>query len=663
MATLLLLLVITARMLQQAAINGPRSPRKHSCSPWRKGISNGNETPRRCRSEDYYDDRSGNPARDNHRRVATAASMVVGSSDNEIKIHDTLPVPNDPGTESSNSGVFERRGVASGKKRSFSAHADHTDPANEEERQGLKHGEDQPCVRSPTSIVEEMIHRNHAYRRSQRIRTNGADRQERQHQQQQHRTTDNTNAPQHPEEQRNRRRHRQKPTRAPALGDCPSPAFRAREKLLGEHRRSLRFLRKEETTDRRREMPSAQNLLPRGQKRRRRRQRKKDSERAARLAGLYHKMGLIHYQQGRYDTARHVLQCGIDALIANRSRGPGEPVVDPFDNDYGGEGGHNHHAAATASGVLPPLPTLDEAAPHLSNQALLLAAELVLAQGKICAAQGLWNETARSSGRVLQWSIFQRQRLAGGPANNPSDPRNHRRNHRRQHHECAGDPYKYWRDWGPTTARAQVLSARCYEREERPDIAMRYYREALSVQRSLLGHWHVDVADTIYRMGNLHASRGLLGLAGRCYDEALCLYQRHRMLLPCSAEAEQRNLAEGLPGEESRNVAADEAAVLAGLGWIYLVQNDPSRALETTGEALRGMVFALGSSHRNVVSLRQQMDRIRAHGFFRQRSPRLRPVPPQPSPFVFPRPRQQYFQQQRQQYFQQQQQQYFHLSR
>lgn len=309
------------------------------------------------------------------------------------------------------------------------------------------------------------------------------------------------------------------------------------------------------------------------------------------MADLYHNMGLIHYQQGRYETARHVLQCGVDALISNRcssvpfSQEAWGEETDPFDDDYS-----NPYYASAPSKLLPVLPTLDEAAPHLSNSALLLAAELILAQAKIYAAQGSWSHTKHFSGKVLQWSHFQKQRLMGNPPTQPS----HLATMEEQHK-------KYWKDWGSTIARAQVLFARCFEREHRPDIAMGYYQEALSVQKSVLGPNDVQAADTLYRMGNLHAMAGLLGLAGQCFDEALCLYRYHKSVTVNGG---------GHPQDDSAAdacICADEATALAGLGWIFLVQNDLERALALTNEALDGMIRALGESHRNVLSLKHQL--------------------------------------------------------
>jgi tetratricopeptide (TPR) repeat protein len=504
---------------------------------------------------------------------------------------------------------------ASGKKRSFSAHTTPATindsaavPDQEEDENRVTNtteGKEITFLRSPTCIMEE-VHRNDSYPRS--------------------RTT------QHPHEHilgKVDLIHKQKgPTTKKTLTDIPaatrrkeartraanrddrddnpnrSRLFDEGEQSLKEYRQSIRILQNEEKMDRRQKMVNIQTRQKRGsrkqQKRRRQQQQQREFQRSMQLADLYHNMGLIHYQQGRFDTARHVLQCGVDALIAHRSssvpfsQAAFEETIDPFDDDYS-----NPYFACAPSRILLLLPTLDEAAPHLANPALLLAAELVLAQGKSFAAQGLWNETKQSSGKVLQWSVFQKQRLL------EQSPSSHRCPEDTSHHATANSN-KYWRDWGPTTARAQVLFARCFEQEHRPDIAMGYYQEALSVQRCVLEPGHVQAADTLYRMGNLYAAAGLLGLAGQCYDEALCLYRRLRSHVPNSAPPW---LASGNGHSCSRSacIAADEATVLAGLGWLFLVQHDLVRALALTNEALDGMVHALGSSHRNVLSLRHQL--------------------------------------------------------
>lgn len=382
-----------------------------------------------------------------------------------------------------------------------------------------------------------------------------------------------------------------------------SRLFDEREKSLKEYRQSIRFLQNQEKIDRRQKYSTSLTALNKTyrkqQKRRRQKQQQRDFERSMQLADLYHNMGLIHYQQARYDTARHVLQCGIDALIAHRASfvptatAIYEETTDPFDDDYFDP----FTSHSSPSQPLPPLPTLDEAAPHLANQALLLAAELVLAQGKIFAAQGSWNETKESSGKVLQWSDFQKERILG-----QATPSSHRRPED-AHHQANVNANKYWTEWGPTRARAQVLFARCVELECRPDIAMGYYREALSVQRCVLGPWHIQTADTLYRMGTLHAASGMMGFAGHCYEEALGLYQRYRSNGTNSATTR----GSGSSPASMACIAADEATVLAGLGWIFLVQRDPARALVLTNQALDAMVHALGPSHTNVLALHHQL--------------------------------------------------------
>jgi len=502
---------------------------------------------------------------------------------------------------------------ASGDKRSFSAHttpvtindsADVPDQEKDENRvTNTTEGKDLSSLRSPTCIMEE-VHRNDSYTRSL--------------------TTQDPHK--HILGKVDLMSKQKGPTKKKTLTDIPavikrreasasaanrddrddnpnhSRLFDERERSLKEYRQSIRILQNEEKIDRRQKMVDIQTkqkgAARKLEKWRRQQQQRREFQRSMQLADLYHNMGLIHYQQGRFETARHVLQCGVDALIAHRSssvpfsQATFEETIDAFDDDYS-----NPYFACAPSRILPLLPTLDEAAPHLANPALLLAAELILAQGKSFAAQGLWNETKRSSGKVLQWSAFQKQRLLG------HSPSLHRSPGDTSHNASAN---KYWRDWGPTTARAQVLFARCFEQEHRPDIAMGYYQEALSVQRSVLGPGDVQAADTLYRMGNLYATAGLLRLAGQCYDEALCLYRRHRSRASNSTPPRLTS-EDGQSCSKSACIAADEATVLAGLGWVFLIQHDLARALALTNEALDGMVHALGSSHQNVLSLRHQL--------------------------------------------------------
>ena len=402
-------------------------------------------------------------------------------------------------------------------------------------------------------------------------------------------------------------------TSTPSQGDKDDKTlFDEREKCLKEYRQSIRILQNEEKMDRRQKLSSptrgSKTLRKHSrnqQKRKRQQDQQREFQRAMQLGDLYHNMGLIHYQQGRFETARHVLQCGVDVLISHRVTlipigGNAEFFTfeetmdtDPFDDDY-----TSPYYAAAPSKDLPLLPTLDEVAPHLANSALLLLAELVMAQAKIFAVQGAWNDTKRLSGKILQWSAFQQQRFFS----QQSPEKSHR----------------YWKEWGPATARAQVLFARCFEKEGRPDIAMGYCQSALSVQRSVLGPGHIQTADTLYRMGNLYATSGILAMAGQCYDEALCLYRRHR-----TATTSHRKTKPNDANANPSCVAADEATALAGLGWIFWVQRDRERALSFTSEALERMVVALGPTHPNVFSLTHHLACVQnSFATSQQRNPR-----------------------------------------
>lgn len=551
---------------------GSQSLRKISSESFFDDDMNG--TPRRCRSEDFIDGTSNGSIIESPR--ISKSYKDIPAVFNSEHIVQSLGGHNPSFTEGSMTSQNP-----SGEKRSFSGHTSPPNMVPDEEEVDIatsaKEGRDLSDAHSPTCIMED-VHRDGSYPRSrttQQPHENLLEQLDRIHQQPESPNTDSS--------------PRKARSGSLTVDDDPSYSrlFDEREQTLKEYRKRIRILQHEEKMDRYQKPVSTNNMNMRRdyheqQMRRRHQHQQRCFERAMKMAGLYHNMGLIHYQQGRYETARRVLQCGVDALVSNRAscvpfeQETFEEITDPFDEDYS-----NPYFACAPSRLLPLLPTLDEAAPHLSNTALLLAAELILAQGKILAAQGLWKGTKETSGRVLQWSAFQKQRLD-----------NASRHHQHHLHHVAEQHNKYWRDWGPTIARAQVLFARCCEKEKRPDIAMGYYQEALSVQKNILSPGHIQAADTLYRIGNLHAASGMLGLAGQCYDEALCLYRWHKQLNGNDVEI---------------CVFADEATALAALGWIFLVQNDLERALALTKEALDGMIQALGSSHRNVLSLQHQL--------------------------------------------------------
>jgi len=525
------------------------------------------ETPRRFRSEDLVDG--------NNRGVSSSAVAALAAAAPSSK-------PN--------------------RQRSFSAHttasAAATTASNEQCNDGTSaKGNEQIYTNSPTSIVDEVCpRRNPRLSSPRKIRT-----QEESHRQ--------------PRRNHKTQTQQRKPREATPSAATLFDGSRERELLLGDCRRTIRFLHQTEKMERREEKKrvatsdrSARDLQL---------QRRRRLQQAMQLTKLYHTMGLIHYQQGRYDTARHVLEHGLETLIADRANNAvpstaaatavatGKAATEEdarFDADYNST--HNNPRYFSFSDSLPPLPTLDEVAPYLSNHALLLAAELVVTQGKIFAAQGWWNDAKQSSGKVLQWSAFQRQRIFHGqPQTNNNSI------------------LEYWREWGPTTALSQVLFAECFQRENRPDIAMTYYQEALAVQRYVLGPIHVQVAETMSRIGNLQTTRGLLDLAEQCYHEALGVYRFHREEQEQHGCGSTRTMntktatmtATTGPSTANANhhaiasILADEATVLASLGWIYLLRRERDKAYWVTNQALQSTVHALGPLHRNVASLQYQM--------------------------------------------------------
>jgi tetratricopeptide (TPR) repeat protein len=283
------------------------------------------------------------------------------------------------------------------------------------------------------------------------------------------------------------------------------------------------------------------------------------------IAEMYHQMGLIHYQQGRYVTARNVLSSGIEFLL-----------IDTNNTDN-----HNSISAAAAAAAEPELsihhpllPTLNEVSPHhLSNPALLLIGKLVIVQGKVYAAQGLWNDVKLCSEQILKW--WQQQ---FNPTNDDSSV-----------------------SWVLLATRAQILLGQCYDhhqRGRRPDIAMRYYQEVLRTlhyhqQNQKYGDVVVQIAETMYRIGNIHTSQLYLSLAIHYYNEALRLYQNLRQ------RYNNQNTTYDNKNCYFAAIIADEATVLASIGWIYLLQGEYKRAHQVTNQALYWMIHALGNNNAN----------------------------------------------------------------
>ena len=107
-------------------------------------------------------------------------------------------------------------------------------------------------------------------------------------------------------------------------------------------------------------------------------------------------------------------------------------------------------------------------------------------------------------------------------------------------------------------AQGLVVLAQTYQ-EDKPERAMKQYQQALAILRYLLGEDHVDVALTIYHIGNLHTQLECFDLAKDCYTESLRIYQIH-------------------------GHAMDICTSLASLGWIQLLQNQNELALQTSME-------------------------------------------------------------------------------
>ena len=301
-------------------------------------------------------------------------------------------------------------------------------------------------------------------------------------------------------------------------------------------------------------------------------QRARNEEVSIQIAEMYYKMGLIHYQQGRYVTARNVISSGIEVLLIKNKN---------TDN-------HNSiHDAAAAAGLSihhSLFPTLNEVSPHhLSNPALILIGNLVIVQGKIYAAQGLWNDVKLCSEQILSW--WQQQ---FNPTNDDSST-----------------------SWVLLATRAQILLGQYYDhhqRGRRPDIAMRYYQEVLRTlhhhqQNQKYGDVVVQIAETMYRIGNIHTSQLYLPLAIHYYNESLRLYQNlrqhhHNQNTSFDNDNNRRTPAAANDCYFAATIA-DEATVLASIGWIFLLQGEYKRAHQVTNQALYWMIHALGNNNAN----------------------------------------------------------------
>ncbi|KAG7363743.1 serine/threonine protein kinase [Nitzschia inconspicua] len=296
-------------------------------------------------------------------------------------------------------------------------------------------------------------------------------------------------------------------------------------------------------------------------------------ERALQRCKIYYHMGLLHYQLCRYTTAMHVLDHAVETLIQNVS------CISVRSNCI-----HDDDDILDSTPDPSHLPLLHESMPYLSNEALLLVGTIFTVQAKIDLAQGTW-ELAKSRMEQVLLTLGHERIVRGiGPPQPFFLP-----------------PFMYMLDdvateWSLTMARAQVVLGQFHQQDQRPDLAMQCFQDALTMQRYCLGDHHLQVADTVHKIGNLHTSQNLLGPAAACYHEALRVYQ-----LPCNSS----NMTNHNCNHNS--TAAEVATLLASLGWIALLQHDFTSSFHLSQQALGLTLQSLGPHHRNVASIRYQL--------------------------------------------------------
>jgi tetratricopeptide (TPR) repeat protein len=283
------------------------------------------------------------------------------------------------------------------------------------------------------------------------------------------------------------------------------------------------------------------------------------------LCKTYYHMGLIHYQLCRYTTAMHVLEHGLEVLIQAfpcTPRSSNQEYHRDDDNLMDSTPNPWH------------LPLLNESMPYLSSEAMLLVGTIFTLQAKIDLAQGMW-EFARSRAEQVMIAFDHEhvRRRIGSPRPFGYFVR-----------QIVDMPLDVATEWSLTMARAQIVLGQLYQQDQRPDLAMRCYQDALTVQRYGLGDHHVQVAETLHRIGDLHTSQSMLGPATVCYQEALRVYQ--------------------LPGNAA---IADVATILSSLGWVALLQHNFSAAFYMSQQALELTMQCHGPQHRNIASIRYQL--------------------------------------------------------
>jgi tetratricopeptide (TPR) repeat protein len=132
--------------------------------------------------------------------------------------------------------------------------------------------------------------------------------------------------------------------------------------------------------------------------------------------------------------------------------------------------------------------------------------------------------------------------------------------------------------------RAKVLHSLGLIDKDRGDIksSMRNFLEALSLQREILGRYHVDIAATLLSFGSLYEKLGRYPEAQSYYLEAFEIYRSQN---------------------ENTSSTTDMGVALTSIGWIRYLSSDFDGALRVYQNAVAYLRLTLGSNHRNVASV------------------------------------------------------------
>lgn len=122
--------------------------------------------------------------------------------------------------------------------------------------------------------------------------------------------------------------------------------------------------------------------------------------------------------------------------------------------------------------------------------------------------------------------------------------------------------------------------------------AMGNFNKALSLQREVLGRWHVDVAATLLSFGSLYEKLGRYTESQSYYLEAFTIYRSQN---------------------EQVSSSADMGVALTSIGWIRYLSGDYQGALRLYQNALAYFRLTLGNNHRNVASVLIQMGMAHTH--------------------------------------------------